>query len=154
MIYPVTPVSATTPKSQNGAEDQQRAQNTARPEAAKGADVVAQTSAVGTVEIARTAKVTAPEAMSRPDPSPPARPAIQTLSLPTHADARSIVLAIASDREPQVYGPDADMAAQKAAAERERIMSRAQAIVEAVMSQDRGVKAQDPYSAAKSGRHI
>lgn len=154
MINPISPVSNITARTPNDGNGQQNQTTPSGSSATQGADAVAQSSAAGTVDLARTGRVTAPEAVARGDASPAARSALQNLSLPTRADARSVMMAIASDRDPQVLGPDADMAAQAAAAERERIMSRAQAIVEAVMAQDLGVVAQDPYSAAKSGRHI
>ncbi|MEY1556612.1 hypothetical protein AB3Y40_13345 [Yoonia sp. R2331] len=154
MLSPISPVGAPTSGSRTGAEGQQDQNANQRAGAAKGADAVAQASAAGTVDLARTAKVPAAEAATRADPPPPPRPAMQNLSLPVRADARSVMMAIASDRDPQIYGPEADMAANAAAAERARILSRAQAIVEAVMAQDTEIAAQDPYSAAKSGRHI
>ncbi len=147
VIYQINAVTPVTPKTQHAAAEDQQAQrqNPQNTSNSQGADAVAQASAPGTVEIARSAAVPAPEATARTDTSPPPRPGRDVLSLPVRADARSVVMAIASDKEPQVYPPEADMAAQQAAAERARIMSRAQSIVEAVMAQDFAVARRNPY---------
>ncbi len=135
-IAPLAPITQIMPKNNNGKSDDAPGQNknTQSTETTQQSQSTSGGTTAGTTENSNPEPIAAPEAAGKSDQAPAARSNAQTPVLPSRADARSIVLAVATDIDPQIMDAETEISAARAAAELQRIQAKSQAIVDAVIA--------------------